>query len=153
MMPPRPTPLLDDEAQSRFWSRVEKGEPNECWNWTGYTVGAGYGVMRVHGKQYLVHRLSYVLHGGTIPSGDTVDHLCFNKVCVNPAHLDTCSLRENQRRAWAIQYWTHYNTKKTHCKRGHEFTPENTRELKGGRRCCRTCVNERQRARRKSAVA
>ena len=95
----------------------------------------GYGVF----SGGLVHRWAYEALVAPIPDGLTIDHLCRVRHCVNPAHLEVVTLAENIRRA------PHYNSRKTHCKRGHEFTPTNAMVYvrKDGRtqRQCRQCHN------------
>lgn len=69
-----------------------------CWTWTGSKHPLGYGMAKALGERY-AHRVSYRLHRGPIPEGLTIDHLCRNRSCVNPAHLEVVSLAENIRRA------------------------------------------------------
>lgn len=116
---------------------------NECWEWTGYVDKRGYGQSFVftRGKSHTVtaHRLSYKVFRGELPDDLVLDHLCRNTKCINPEHLDPVTIKENTNRgvgAWATR------ARKTHCKRGHEFTKENTRILKGkgNARLCRTCA-------------
>jgi len=130
--------------EERFWAKVEK-RPDGCWEWTGGTTGStGYGQFWVKHRHQLAHRFSYtVIHGLEIPPGLTIDHLCRNRLCVNPAHLEPVTNRVNVLRGNGPAA---RNAKKTHCKRGHEFTPENTyrqRRKRGVvarlRRTCRTC--------------
>lgn len=91
-------------AEVRFWQKVVKGP--DCWEWTGF-VTRGYGYLGKGGSSdsgtgtHLVHRFSYELHVGPIPEGLTIDHLCANTRCVNPAHLEPVTLAENTRRAAA----------------------------------------------------
>lgn len=103
---------------------------SECIEWQGCRDLRGYG--RRGGR--LAHRVAYVAEVGPIPEGMTIDHLCFNPPCVNVDHLTVTSLSDNSRRQRSAM--------KTHCIRGHEFTPENTYIRPGfrnGNRTCRTC--------------
>lgn len=87
---------------SRFWPSVDVRGPDDCWEWTGNTNGR-YGIVfkaNVNGQPTWVyaHRLSYQMAGFPIADGEHVDHLCSNKMCVNPAHLEGVSPRENMLR-------------------------------------------------------
>ncbi|MGO3650436.1 HNH endonuclease signature motif containing protein [Agrococcus casei] len=81
------------------------------------------------------HRFAYADSRGAIPEGLEIDHLCRNRSCVNPKHLEAVSKRENLARGYAVPA---INARKTHCKRGHEFTAENTYRW-GSSRICRAC--------------
>jgi hypothetical protein len=122
----------------RFWEKVDKTET--CWLWTAFTR-RGYGRFRVGGAIVQAHRWSYELHAGPVAEGLELDHLCRNKACVNPDHLEPVTHEvNNERRVF---------TPRTHCPGGHEFTPENTSR----RRECRTCHRDRQRRRREAAAS
>ena len=90
-----------------------------------------------------VHRLSYEAFKGPIPEGMHIDHLCRVRNCYNPEHLEAVTQAENNRRMGLVI---------THCKRGHEYTEENTIHRKGnnGRRACRTCVIAKAKERRRT---
>lgn len=77
---------MQDNPERRFWLNVRKSDG--CWEWTGSLSGGGYGQFRVHGKQAQVHRFAYGLLVGPVPEGLELDHLCRNRRCVNPAHLE-----------------------------------------------------------------
>ena len=91
----RPTNL------DRFERMVERSASG-CWNWNGPRLNTGYGKFSI-GRSLVVlaHRFSYEHHHGPIPEGLVVDHVCGNRLCVNPAHLEAVSQSENVKRAWA----------------------------------------------------
>ena len=129
-------------ATRGFWGNVEKTSESGCWLWTGRLNGAGYGRIRYQGSCQRAHRVSYQMHVGLIPNGLTLDHLCRNTACVNPAHLEAVPHRINVLRGIAP---VAINARKTHCVNGHEFTPENTwkRNSWSRGRVCRTCARLR----------
>ena len=116
----------------RFWQKVELGP--DCWEWRASKLRDGYGNFWLDGRVRLAHRVAYELVREPIPEGLVIDHLCRNRGCVNPAHMEavTPAVNNSVERAHLV------NRTKTHCKHGHEFTPENTGRF-GGRRYCREC--------------
>jgi hypothetical protein len=127
----------------RFWAKVDKLEPDGCWEWTAFKQPAGYGTFQLHGRSSLAHRVAYELEHGPIPNGLEIDHLCKNPSCVRPSHLEAVTREENMRRAPS---WGGFaNKAKTHCLRGHAYDEGNTVHLKGGGRTCLICKRERNR--------
>lgn len=119
---------------SRFWKKVIKR--NNCWEWTAYTRN-GYGRFKINGNLVTAHHFSYELIHGVIPKEYEVDHLCRNKICVNPDHLEAVIKKENILRGFAP---TAINSKKTRCIHGHPLSGDNLgmRDDNGGR-FCKTC--------------
>jgi hypothetical protein len=107
----------------------------QCWQWQGLKTENGYGSFSLRHKNYAAHRISYTALIGVIPDGLTLDHLCRNRSCVNPFHLEPVTIGENVRRGNAGIH----NSLKTHCKHGHEFISENTGKASSGGRFCITC--------------
>lgn len=108
-----------------------------CWIWLGPDAGAGYGAIQINGKTFGAHRVVYEMEIGPIPEGLVIDHLCRNRICVNPSHLEPVTFGENVLRGNSP---TAINARKVECKRGHAFDEENTMILSGGRRGCRICT-------------
>lgn len=124
----------------RFWAKV-RVSPMGCWQWVPCQARGGYGYFESGGKMKGAHRIAYQHWKGPIPKDLQVDHLCRNPTCVNPAHLEAVTGRENILRGIGASA---INARRTHCKYGHEFTKENTRPFlqKNGivSRGCRACL-------------
>ena len=115
-----------------------------CWLWKGYiNKTTGYGTINSYENvQTLAHRFSYEFFIGEIPKDLQIDHLCRNRACVNPLHLEPVTSRVNGLRGTSPAA---VNAKKTSCKSGHEFNEKNTYYRTGNNaiptRMCRTCIN------------
>ena len=132
-------------AGERFWAKVEKTET--CWLWTGAVSPNGYGKFGVTWtprRQTSPHRFVWESEVGSIPAGMTIDHLCRNKICVNPSHLRVASPRDN---ALAGTSPFALNSQKRQCLRGHPFDLLNT-YYQSGTRQCRQCKRLRGRLHR-----
>lgn len=119
-----------------------------CWHWTGALNQWGYGYFQHNGKRHLAHRAAYEATYGPIPEGRQIDHTCHDprtcppgtacphRRCVNPAHMEAVTPRENTLRGGSMAA---EHARRTHCPSGHEYTPENTYLWRGRQRYCRIC--------------
>lgn len=143
--------ITADEIRSaidpdRFWERLAAA-PNGCWEWKGHIHGQGYGQVRLGPLRTTTyaHRVAWALIGGELYPEFPLDHLCRNKKCANPEHLEQVTHRINILRGTAPAA---VNAKKDRCHRGHPFDVKNTYISRDGKRQCRVCIRDRQRERR-----
>ena len=144
---------LTDRDAARFRTKHVVDGTTGCWTWCGsffdktryslFNVKCTDGVWR----PTVGHRVSYILHKGEIPSGFDIDHLCRNRRCVNPAHLEAVTRQLNFLRG---AHETALLVSMNRCPKGHEFTEENTITRPNGKRECRTCTRARDRLRNRN---
>lgn len=140
-------PTLGMSIEERFWLHVSMPEGDGCWEWTSSKHAGGYGHHYIGRGQVKAHRYAYELLIGPIPEGLHLDHLCRNRACVNPAHLEPVTNAENSRRG-ALE--------RVACPKGHPYDEHNTMRTKQGDRACRECNrlnSARWRAERARVVA
>ena len=127
----------------RFMAKVCIAEESGCWQWTGALKANGYGSFCAGGRNSVTyaHRWSYEHHIGRIPDGFHIDHLCRNRACVNPGHLEPVTARTNLLRGEGL---TARRAAQTHCGNGHEFTEDNVYVKPNGCRDCRQCRHARR---------
>lgn len=118
-----------------FYARI-KITPG-CWEWTGYVNVKGYGRL----NKMIAHRQAYEMVVGDLDPTLVIDHLCRNRKCVKPTHLEQVTNRENLLRGDTLSA---QNVLKTVCPRQHPYSPENT-YYRGRKRSCRTCVRDQHR--------
>lgn len=124
----------------RFWSKVEIDSfKTDCWIWKGKKTSGGYGISSYNGKITTTHRISYQIHKGEIPKDLVIDHLCRNRSCVNPDHLEAVTQSINAIRGRTGYHKNRLNSKKTHCPKGHQYTGINNQ----GSRICHICIRNK----------
>ena len=133
----------------RFWPKVDRKGDDECWPWLAGISPNGYGRFHVVDPQpQYAHRFAYELLVGPIPKGLTIDHLCKNKRCVNPAHMEPVTAAENTRRNDAPMHVLH---RADRCQRGHDLSEVGYVRPDGKGRICRVCQKNRESAKRRAA--
>lgn len=124
----------------RFMSKVVKVESG-CWEWeAGINNVTSYAVFYFNGRQIMAHRFSYMVFNDRLIPKMEIDHLCRNRRCVNPCHLEQVTQKENLLRGEGIGA---INSKKELCKRGHPLSGDNIRINARGSRVCKACHQER----------
>lgn len=140
--------VLTEKESRRFWDKVNKDGPlsdlveGKCWVWTACKNEDGYGQFKLRYKMIYAHRLSYTINKLSISNDLVIDHLCRNRSCVNPDHLEPVTRQENIIRGETIPS---NNLTKTHCPLNHLLVPPNlvNSEAKRGRRKCLACNRAR----------
>lgn len=128
----------------RFWAKVRRGADSECWPWLASGLKNGRGRIWIEGKMILAPRVAKIIADRRWPEPDKLAcHSCDNPNCCNPAHIWWGTVQENTRDA-ADKGLLYKPQQRTHCRRGHELTPDN--RLTGANRGCRKCASERQKA-------
>lgn len=123
-------------------------QPNGCWLWTGARTGDGYGLLSVNGRLILAHRLAFVLFNRPLTFDKCVLHRCDVPNCIAPDHLFAGTKQDNTDDMIA-KGRDRFSRPKDHCKRGHPWSPENTRRDQQGYKVCRTCARIKHRDRRR----
>lgn len=133
-----PTARFNNNGKPALERFTEKRIIDEsgCWFWTGTINRKGYGMFWPTANGTPAHRWSYEHYVGPIPEGLQLDHLCRVRRCVNPAHLEPVTAKENQVRS------PFDPAARTHCRQGHAFDEENTYRPPDGRRVCRACASQ-----------
>jgi len=125
-----------EDWEPRFWAKVVPESEAGCWLWDASRNSKGYGRFGVGNVTRYAHRLAYELIVGPIPCGLEIDHLCRTPGCVNPAHLEAVTHRENVLRGTGASA---ANAKKVRCVNGHAFAGDNVRINTDGERVCVAC--------------
>jgi hypothetical protein len=158
MARPKLEPVVAVQRElERFWGKVDFEDTRHggrrCWIWRGGSFRDGYGQFHLYERRKVqAHRYAYQLLVGPIPEGLTLDHLCRNRACVNPSHLEPVSVGENVLRGGGPSA---LHARAVECPHGHPYNSENTYVRYDGRRVCRICNRkwDREKMRRRRARA
>lgn len=133
------------DISERFWRKVDKRGPDDCWEWQAGKSSFGYGAFGINGRSHRAHRVAKMLSG--VDLGDQiVRHACDNPACCNPAHLLLGTLADNNRDMWERNRASGTcaaNAAKTHCPKGHPLSGENLHISPRGLRICQECNRQR----------
>lgn len=146
-------PLRYKMVIDRFFEKVKI--TSHCWIWNASKNEDGYGLFRFNGKVRRAHQFSYKLYKGKLKDGCEIDHICKNRSCVNPYHMEGVTHKENTLRGNTVGG---VYARRTHCKSGHPFTGENVYSRGPGLgRGCRACnkiwnMNKKARKEAKNAM-
>lgn len=132
--------MFDWTFERRIMSHIQI-DSSGCWEWIGSKTKNGYGQIRIAGKLISAHRYAYEEINGVIPLGLDLDHLCRNRACINPNHLEPVTRSENLKRAVGMGA---YQKTKTGCPSGHPYAGANLYLHPSGRRVCKRCSANRQ---------
>lgn len=137
---------LDEPLLGRFMGNVAD-DPAGCWMWTARKNPGGYGLFYARGTRAVAHRVAYEHFVGLIPPGMSLDHLCRNRACVNPAHLEPVANKENILRG---ESFAAVNARKKVCVRGHQLTGDGVKMVRRGRQCvaCQRRMDRESKARK-----
>lgn len=133
---------MNQKNLQRFTKFIQLDILSGCWIWKGALDKEGYGIFSIGKKNKRAQRLSYEHWNGKLIKNLTIDHLCRNRACVNPEHLEQVTNKENLARG---QGFGALNSKKTHCPKGHPLSGENLYQRSDGRRVCWICKKETDR--------
>ena len=134
-------PVMRAQQWDRWWGSFLLGDG--CWSWIASKNNYGYGQFPVGYSKHAAHRMSYEMFSGPIATGMQIDHLCRNRSCVNPAHMEVVTQAENMRRGGGVAA---ENGRRTSCRSGHAYSKENTYrwvDKYGSHRRCKTCDSNR----------
>lgn len=126
----------------KFWSKVNKGDPDECWEWLGYKIRSGHGQTSMFGKAIYAHRKAFIIHNGYTPT--VCRHSCDNPPCCNPSHLLDGTQADNV--ADMNNRGRNFFANKTHCPNGHPYSGKNLVIDSQGKRRCHICRLKYKRA-------